>query len=154
MAGLPALRRGAVPGGAGDSSSPAAPPTGKITVILPDLLSRLPRLLSVRGSQGVARPCGMNGACIGRFARRADANVSHSITPGHPILPHPLPHSPNRRLTPTTKTLQSPYVPLSGGSVQQGLSAANTGRGLNKLGGAADKRYSLGSTFKEIYDET
>ncbi|RFC33089.1 MAG: hypothetical protein DID91_2727703236 [Candidatus Nitrotoga sp. MKT] len=43
------------------------------------------------------------------------------------------------------KTLQSLKVPFSDGSVQRGLSAANRVVGLTSLGGAADKRYSLGN---------
>ena len=49
-------------------------------------------------------------------------------------------------LTPHFKTLQSPQVPFSYGSVQRGLSAANKVAGLTSLGRAADKRYSLAGT--------
>ncbi|MDP2762805.1 MAG: transposase [Sideroxyarcus sp.] len=55
-----------------------------------------------------ARPCGMIGACTGRFARCDDANACCQITPRQPILPRPWPQPPNVRLTPGLKTLQSP----------------------------------------------
>ena len=71
-------------------------------------LSRFVQRLSIRPRRGCVRPCGLDGALIGRFVRLSGTGVSHKVSPGHPFLLHQLLHPHNVWLTLRFKTLYSP----------------------------------------------